>query len=242
MIEISRYVAVSGQVSLQRRLDTIANNVANSSTTGYRVENVDFETVLSQTPQASVAFAAPADPNYSFATGPIKQTGNPLDIAVHGKAFLAIATDAGQVYTRDGRMQLTAEGVLQTVTGHSVLDVGGAPIRIDPNAGPIVISANGAIRQGNNLVGEIGLFEKPENAKIGRYGTSGFISDQPWQLAVDRTANRIIQGHLEGSNGNPVLDMTHLIEVTRSFQAISNTIDEAHRTMNDAIRTLAGSR
>src|SRR6478735_370031 len=100
------YVALSAQMALQKRLDTIANNVANSGTAGYRAEEVKFETFLSQAGSNPIAFASAGDSYISRQAGELVQTENPLDVAVRGDAWLSIQTPSGPVYTRDGRMRM----------------------------------------------------------------------------------------------------------------------------------------
>lgn len=240
-MEQAFYVSLSGQLALQRRMDTIANNVANGTTTGFRAEHVSFETVLSNADRQPVAFVAPSNAHFLQQSGSLQETGNPLDVAIQGNAFFAIATPAGFAYTRDGRMKITPEGDLQSITGFPILDIGGAPIQLNPVGGPIEVRPDGTIRQDGQNRGALGLFELPPNAKLTRYGTSGFTADIAALPAVDTTETRLHQGYLEGSNVNPMLEMVRLIEVTRTFQAISNSVETTDRTLSDAIRTLAGS-
>ena len=140
------YVALSGQVALERRLAAIANNVANVNTAGFRAEEVKFDSVLAAAgSNGSVAFASPGDSFISRKTGPVSRTGNPLDVAVQGDAWLAISTPDGTAYTRDGRLHMSAAGDLQSVEGYSVLDPGGSPLLIDPTAGDVRIGDDGTI-------------------------------------------------------------------------------------------------
>ena len=129
------YISLSGQLALQRRLDTIANNVANSSTAGFRAENVTFDSVISNASSAPVAYAGTPEGSFALNSGAITSTSNPLDVAVRGDAFLAVSTSAGTVYTRDGRMRLSTAGDLETISGQPFLDAGGAPIQINPGNG-----------------------------------------------------------------------------------------------------------
>ncbi len=114
-MESSLYVSLSGQLALQRRLDTIANNVANSTTAGFRAENVTFESVISQTQRTQVAYSSAGDHTFSQRSGPIVHTNNPLDVAVHGNAYLSVNGTNGPVYTRDGRMRVSAQGALENM-------------------------------------------------------------------------------------------------------------------------------
>ncbi len=238
-MEPSIYVALSGQVALQRRLDTIANNVANSVTAGFRAENVSFESVLSQ---GAVAYASPGISTFSLRPGQITKTDNPLDVALQGNAFLAIATPSGTVYTRDGRMQISATGDLETIEGHRVLDPGGAAIQIDTARGPVQIGQNGAISQNGDRVGAVGLFRLSSDARLMRGPGAGLISERAAEPVVDFTGTGVMQGFVESANVNSVLEMTRLISISRAFEATSASLDQSDRRLSDAIRTLAGGR
>lgn len=235
------YVALSGQIALQRRLETIASNVANSSTAGFRAEQVKFESVLSQVPLEPVAFASSGATYLSRSPGELVRTDNPLDVAVEGDAWLAIQTPAGQVYTRDGRMRMNDAGDLLTLTGYPVLDVGGAPILLDPNGGPPQIARDGTITQNGMQVGAIGLFQIDEQAALTRYDTSGVIPDRPAEPMLDFVRAGIRQGYIERANVNPVLEMTRLIMVSRAFDSVTNAINEADSSLQEALRTLGAT-
>src|SRR5579883_1796579 len=118
------YVALSGQVALKKRLDTIANNVANMSTAGFRADEVKFETVLSQAGNRPVAFSSSGTDYISRKPGTLTKTDNPLDIAVQGNGWLAVRTPDGVSYTRDGRMRMLENGILQNLDGYPILDAG----------------------------------------------------------------------------------------------------------------------
>lgn len=241
-MQSSMYVALSGQMALQKRMDTIAHNVANASTTGFRAENVTFRSIASKSARASIDYSAMGKESFSTNTGAFVQTGNPLDIAMRGDAFLAIATPAGVVYTRDGRMRISAAGDLETLTGNPVLDAGGAPLQISPAKGPIDIAANGVISQNGKNVGTIGLFTFSPDNKLHRSAGAGLIPDRPAEPVADYTKDGVVQGVLENANVNPILEMTRLIAVSRAFEQISASIDKADTTLNDAIRTLGSGR
>src|SRR4051812_38276651 len=159
------YVSLSAQVALERRLETIANNMANMKTAAFRADAVKFDTALSRAASQSVAFATSGQNFISRKPGAATHTGNGLDVAVVGNAWIGFAGPSGTVYTRDGRMQISSNGELQTVNGFPVLDAGGTPIITDPGAGPLTITRNGTITQGTNQVGVLGLFDIPADAK-----------------------------------------------------------------------------
>ena len=238
-MEAGLYVLVSGQLALQRRLDTIANNVANSATSGFRAENVTFESVLSR---QAIAYANQGGTTFSMAAGGLAQTDNPLDIAIQGEAFFAISTPAGTVYTRDGRMSISPTGDLQTLEGHPILDPSGSPLQVNPGLGPVSIAPNGVISQNGRAAGSIGLFMLPAGTQLHRGNGAGLTTDVPAQPVIDFTETNIKQGYTENANVNPVQEMTRLIAVTRAFEALSSSLDQSDRKLDEAIRGLGGGR
>lgn len=237
----SLYVSLSGQIALQKRLDTIAHNVANTNTTGFRSEDVHFETILSEASREPTAYASAGETYLSRKHGSALETGNPLDVAIKGEAFLAIDTPSGQVYTRDGRMKMSDTGELRTLEDHPVLDAGGAPIQLDPNGGSIKIAPDGTILQSDRQVGALGLFTISNTAKLTRYENSGVIPDVPAEPALDFSRNGVAQGFIEQSNVNPVLEITQLITVQRSFEAMTSAMSQTDDRQRDSIRTLGPS-
>jgi flagellar basal-body rod protein FlgF len=235
---VSMDVALSGQLALARRLDTIAHNVANATSAGFRAEAVRFETVLSNRTDRTSHFVSPGETIVSRRQGPLVATGNLLDVAIDGDGWMAIETPAGMGYTRDGRMQVAADGALMTVTGFAVLDAGGAPIQIDPSAGAIAIARDGMISQNNKQLGAIGLFGLAEDARLQRIEGSAVVSDRPGEAVLDFVANGVVQGYMENSNVNAVSEMVHLIEVSRAFEGLTRSITMREATLQNAIRTI----
>jgi flagellar basal-body rod protein FlgF len=232
------YVGLSAQVALEKRLQTIANNVANVNTAAFRTDVVKFETVLSKAGASPVAFSSPGDNIISREAGNISETGNPLDVAVVGQGWLAFAGPNGTVYTRDGRLQIAPNGDLQTVTGFPVIDSGGAQIIVDPSGGPLAIARNGAITQDKNEIGTIGLFNIPADADLQRYGNSGVIPDRPATAVADFTRDGFRQNYVEGSGANPMQELTRLIAASRAFDGTNSLVEGTESTLQDAIRTL----
>ena len=235
------YVSLSAQISLQRRLETIAANVANANTPGYRVDGVTFATELAKAGESKVSFVAEGDGFISRKTGATVPTGNPLDVAVQGDGWLAVQSNGQTVYTRDGRMTMTETGGLVSVTGNPILDASGAPIQLDPSGGPPAIAKDGMITQGGRQFGALGLYSLPPDAKLTRAGNSGFTTDKPAQPVLDFGVNGVVQGAVENANVDPVTEMTRMITVTRTFDGITNGVAQTESSLQDAIKTLGGA-
>ena len=235
------YVALSAQVALEKRLTTIADNVANMSTVGYRATEVKFEDVVTGVGQNAIAFASPGDTYLSQKAGGFRETLSPFDFAIQGDAWFGIDTPAGTVMTRDGRFTMTDTGQLVTHEGYAVLDAGGAPIQLDPQNGSPAVGRDGIIRQDGQLVGSIGLFNFNPGPNFNRFGNSGIIPDGEPDPVVDRIDVGVAQGFLEEANVNPVLEMTRLIMVQRSFENAAAMTRDTETTLDDAVKTLGSN-
>ena len=238
-MSLVQYVGLSAQVALQKRLDAIAQNVANAGTAGYRAEEIKFETVLSKAlGHEPVAYASTGESFISREAGALIPTGNPLDLAIEGEAWIAMQTPAGTVYSRDGRMKILETGELVSLNDHPILDVGGAPILLDPVGGPPQFARDGMITQDGVEVGAVGLFAIDDRAHLSRYEGSGVIPDGAAEPVLDFTATGVVQGFVEGANVNPVLELTKLIMVTRSFESATSAVEQTDSAQREAIRAL----
>ncbi|MBI0002916.1 flagellar basal-body rod protein FlgF [Bartonella sp. M0177] len=243
MMQNPIYVGVSGQISLERRMETIARNMANVNTTGFRSEEMKFESLVSPVARdnnQNVNFSSAGKTYISTNRGPVTQTGNPLDVAVNGDSYFSLQTPNGQVYTRDGRMVMTQEGGLVSVQGYPFLDNGGAPIQIDPANGSPRIAADGAIYQNNLQVAAIGLYQFQPDSKL-HYGPNASVIPDKAPIPVQGdAANGVVQGFLENSNVNGVVEMTRLIEVSRAFERVEAMMRQQEERSSQAIQTLGG--
>ena len=237
-MQTSLPVALSAQLAMEKRLDTIADNIANSRTAGFRATEVKFESYLSAAGKEPVAFASEGKTYISTRAGELNQTGNPLDVAVNGDAFFAVQGPKGPIYTRDGRMTMTDNGDLLSLAGNPILDVGGAPLQVNPAGGTLTIARDGMISQGGAQVGALGLFEMPAGADLSRAGNSGVVPDKPAVPLVDFGDVSVMQGFSEGSNVNPILEITRLIEVQRAFESASTFTEASEQSLNKAVSML----
>jgi flagellar basal-body rod protein FlgF len=235
------YVAVAAQVALERRLETIADNIANMNTVGYRAAGVAFETEVIKAGDASINYVSPGSDYLSRRIGGLVKTDNSLDFAIQGDGWFGIKTPAGVAYTRDGRARVDESGALRTLNGDPILDAGGAPILVDAAGGPLVVSADGMISQNSRQVGAIGLFAIDAAANLRRAENSGVIPDKPAKPILEFARDGVVQGAVEGSDVDPVKEMTRLIEVTRAFDGVAAEAAQSEGSMQDAIKTLGST-
>ncbi len=234
-------VGLSAQQVLQKRMDTTANNLANMTTAGFKVEHLVTRD-LSEKPASStdnpteISFADAWMLQRDFSAGPVERTGNPLDFAIDGEGFFAIQTPGGEAYTRDGRFQLDEQGRLVTRDGDVVLGDGG-PITINPLGGPVSVSREGSITQDEGVLGTLRVsnFATPE--ALEKVGSNLWrATDEPAQAATNA---RVVSGFVEGSNVNAVLELTEMIEISRAYTSVAKMLAQSDELRGTSIDKLA---
>ena len=245
-------VGLSRQVSLSRELDVVANNIANINTSGFKGSGALFEEYLAPTARTADLSAGSRRVSYvrdratwmDLSQGPIEKTGNPLDLAIDGKGYLAVQTPRGERYTRNGALQVNAAGELVTAEGHIVLGENG-PILMQPKDRDITVSPDGTIsaREGNvaNLEarrGRLRLVRFDQPTKLRKDGGSTFTAPEGVVPQAD-TASRVVQGAIEKSNVKAVAEMSRLIEVTRSYTNVASMLNQQGDLTRTAIEKLA---
>jgi flagellar basal-body rod protein FlgF len=233
------YTALTRQSGLLREMQSLANNVANASTTGFRAEGILFaEHVKALGPGAPSLSMATADVRNTLMTqGTLAQTGGTFDLAIEGDGFFLVETPGGPRLTRAGAFGPDANGTLVTPDGYAVLDAGGAPVFVPQGLGPVGIGADGIISAGGQPVGQIGLVLLIDPTQMVREGSVMFDAQGGFEQAPE---GRMLQGFLEGSNVNPILEISRMIEVQRAYelgQSFLDKEDERIRSVIQAIRT-----
>ncbi|SMX26132.1 Flagellar basal-body rod protein FlgG [Pelagimonas phthalicica] len=230
-METAGYTALSRQTGLMREMQVIANNIANANTTGFRQEGVIFsEYVTDGDGLSGVAMAAARVRNTSFVQGTLEQTGGTFDVAIEGDGFFLIQAPGGQRLTRAGAFSPSAEGTLVTPDGHQVLDAGGAPIFVPPNSDDLAIAGDGTISSDGRAIGQIGVVQPLEPRQMVREGGVMFRADEGFE-PVDNP--RVLQGFVEASNVDPILQVARMVEVQRAYelgQSFMEREDERVRT------------
>src|SRR4051812_12494178 len=217
-MENTLLVGLSRQVTLERQMDVVANNVANINTNGFKADRSLFEEYLRSPAHEDnfvradrrVSFVQDRATFHDFAAGPSEQTKNPLDVAIDGNAFLVVQTAGGERYTRDGGLQINNQGQLVTASGDQVLGTSG-PIVLQPGDKDIFIGDDGGItvREGASNAdsprGKLRLVSFAQAQSLLKEG-GNLYSGEGAQPAINP---RVHQGYLEKSNVNSVLEMSH---------------------------------
>lgn len=236
------YLSMSGAKASMQRQEVLTNNLANASTSGFRAELAAFRAVPVRGDGATTrAYALETTTGYDDKSGPVTPTGNPLDVAVQGKAWLAVQSlDGTEAYTRGGALQVNAEGLIVTAAGLPVNGDGG-PITVPAGATP-EIAADGTItaKVGNQRPQAIGRLKlvTPE-APLSR-GADGLFRAPDGDLPADATA-RVQSGALEGSNVSPVETMVAMIAAARQFEQQMKMLQGAEQREQAASKLLGPS-
>ena len=234
------YLASSGAMLNQQRLEVLSNNLANISTTGFKRQTTAFQIVDSPEDlrQAMASFSLSPDrptmpiwqrmeTRIDFSQGRLRKTGNPLDFALSGKGLFCVQAPDGVRYTRKGNFMLNEDKELLTPEGYAVLGEGG-PVKLDGNRFSVDVEGN--ITVDGVASGKLRIVELASDRNIKRVGGNLF---NPANEAVDlenMAEVQVKQGYLESSNVDAVKTMVEMIDTLRSYEAYQKTI----RTLNDA--------
>jgi flagellar basal-body rod protein FlgF len=249
-MENTLLIGLSRQMTLERQLDVVANNVANVNTTGFKAERMLFEEYLNsgahednfQRPDRRVSYVQDRGTFHDLKQGALEPSKNPLDIAISGDGFLVVQTAGGERYTRDGNLHLNDKGQLVTGSGDAVLGTSG-PIVFQQTDHDITIAVDGTVSvlEGTNTTdstrGKLRVVNFADAQKLLKQGGNLFSADGA--AAIPDTKSTIEHGYIEKSNVNAVAEMGRMMEVTRSYQQIANLLQQQSDLHKNAIDKLA---
>jgi len=241
-MEASTYIALSRQSGLRRQLDIVANNLANMNTSGFKGEKMMFVEHLVRSkgghkPLAEkISYVRDIATLRDFSEGPLEKTGNPLDLGITGEGFFTIQTDRGDRYTRNGHFQLDEGGQLVTTAGDPVLADGGNPVFFAPGDTKIAIARDGTISTQNGELGKLAIV-KFENEQQLRPGAGGLFATNTAAQAVENP--NVQQGMLEGANVQPIVEMSRMIQVHRTYDGVKSFIEREDERVRKMVRDIA---
>ncbi|MDO6727931.1 MAG: flagellar hook-basal body complex protein [Cognatishimia sp.] len=239
----TNYVSLSLATALERSLDLAAHNMANASTAGFKTSHPLLEAVdpkNSGDKTQAVNYVKDNGIYVDTSQGAMVPTGNPLDVAVNGSAWLGYETPGGDVaYGRDGRLTIDNEGRLTTVSGSPVVDISGSPITVPQEAGQsVTIAIDGTITdQDGGQIGRIGLFEIGDPSSMNALGNGLFLPPAGANPEQTETST-ISQGYVEQSNVKPVVEMIHLMDIQRAYERAVKLMDDENNLTKQAIQRL----
>ncbi|MAN67815.1 flagellar hook-basal body complex protein [Hyphomonas sp.] len=229
------YASLTRQDGLLREMQVIANNMANSSTTGFKSNHAIFAEHIAATgdESGSLSMGSLAGHNFDLSQGAMKHTGGQFDLAIHGEGFFVLDTPAGERLTRAGAFQLSADGNLIDAFGHQVQGAGGGAIAIPQEVTRISIAPDGTISSGEEILGQVAVVVA--DGEINQEGGTMFAAPGGYQQ-VEEPA--VVQGTLEQSNVSSILEVSRLIEVQRAYEAGQSLIEKEDERINQLIKTM----
>lgn len=245
-MDTTGYVALSRMVALQRQTDMTAHNVANANTPGFKASRMLFSDYLvnqrrvdQQAAARTVQFVQDRGTHRQMATGALQTTGNALDVALAEEGFLVFDTARGERYSRNGRLTLDADGQLVGPDGFPVQSAEGVPVVIPQDQGRISIATDGTISTEEGEIGRLRVvrFEDPQALRA--EGVNLYAADDP-PVPVETPV--VMQGVVEESNVQPVVELTMLMAQMREFQFASQFVEREGERQAQAIERLTRRR
>jgi flagellar basal-body rod protein FlgF len=240
-MDITTALAASRLIAQQRAMDITANNIANANTPGYRTERVVFSDYIDkQTGTKSPPGIKSISYTHDRATyrepqpGSVTHTGNTYDLALTSDGYFTVNTKNGPRLTRDGRFGPMPDGTLADASGNAVLDTNGKPLQIPATDTRITIASDGSVSTESGQIGKIGVVQT-DPMKLQAEGATHFIAGAP---TTPVAAPGIVQGAMEGSNVQPVLEVTRMLDNERQFQFVTQLVQAEGDRQQNAIEKL----
>jgi flagellar basal-body rod protein FlgF len=225
------------------RLGVLANNLANAGAVGFKTDYLEFSQLLTSPraagPVSPTGSAAPLTSlptlatQVDFSPGSVRETGNPLDLALEGDGFFVIQTQDGLRLTRAGTFTRTEAGLMATLDGAPVVDDHREPIRL-PGSGLITVTPSGDVMVDNSSVGHMLIVNPANRGRLTRESGVRFVPVTDADLAPSSSA-QVRQGALEMSNVNPVLTLVEMIEALRVYEAAQRAARGVDETLGRAV-------
>ncbi|MGG7645251.1 flagellar hook-basal body complex protein [Rhodovulum sp. YNF3179] len=236
-MDTTGYTTLTRQSGLMHEMRALANNIANLGTTGFRAESVIFtEHVRALGESAgSLSMATAAAHATAAGQGALTRTGGAFDLAIEGPGFFQLETPAGPRLTRAGAFLPNAAGELSTPDGYRLLDAGGAPIFVPPDAAAVTIAADGTLSADGRPLAQIGLVQPESPVDLRREDGVRFRAKGPLAPVESPV---IQQGFLEQSNVDPVIETARMIEVQRGYELGQAFLEREDERIRNVLRTL----
>lgn len=236
-------VGLSQQMAANRAMEVIANNLANLGTPAFKRESVQFEQYVVPLPATeaegggtvNVSFVLDRGLLRDLTTGRFEETGSLLDMSIDGKGYFVVQTPQGERYTRNGHFRLDEQGQVVTEEGYIVQSDGGA-ITLQPQDGELRVGPDGSLSTDLQLLGKLRIVSFDNERALKKAGAS--IYDASGTPPVAATAPRVRQGMIEKSNVEPVLEITHMIDVMRAYQASADLTKSSEDLLKQAIEKI----
>lgn len=234
--------AASGMRSRIESLDLLANNISNASTAGYKSDR-EFYGLYTSAEADTQATLPNIEHNWTdFSQGMVKDTGNPLDVALSGRGFLTADSPAGPLYTRNGSLRLSKTGVLETAEGYALranTSTGHIQAQLGAGAGSLKIGKDGAVTQDGQALGNLTLADWTKPEALEKQGNTYFRLMDPTLKPSDGSGVEVLQGKLENSNSGPAEAAVQLVGVLRQFEMLQKAVGMAAEMNKKAVEEVA---
>ncbi|MBV6632174.1 MAG: flagellar hook basal-body protein [Alphaproteobacteria bacterium] len=247
-MENTIYIALSNQVATQRRMNILANNLANLNTPGFKADRPLFLEFVEKLDgqefrdinQRRMSLVSDYGTFTDFEQGTMNQTGGPLDMAVKGPGFFAVDIGGGALaYTRNGSFQLDLDGRIVTGAGNPVMDVNNNELVVPDGDVEVVVANDGTISTENGVIGQVKIAQFENEQFMDPLGNGLRTTDQP---ELENDGSEVLQGMIEGSNVNAITGITSLIEVSQAYSRSNRMGQQEHERIGRAIRKLSGTQ
>ena len=239
------YIGLSRQAALWRQLEVVANNMANANTPAFKGEQMMFREYLVPTRSSEramggkLSFVQDVGVLRDVREGPLTKTDNPLDIAIHGDGYFQIETEAGMRFGRNGHFRLDQTGMLVNSQGFAVMNDSNQPVIFAPNETRIEIGEDGSITTENGRVAKLKVVKFANDQEMRSAGDGLFETTQDPET-VERP--NVVQGMMEESNVQPVVEMTRMTSILREYEGVQKMLDAEHDRQLKAIQLLSGAK
>lgn len=234
-MDAAGYTTLTRQSGLMHEMQVVANNIANISTTGFRREGVIFEEFVAGVENGpSLSMANGNARVVDLSQAGLNQTNGIFDFAIQGEGFFQIETPDGERLTRAGSFTPSANGELVTHDGYRLLDQGGAPVFVPPDARNVAVAQDGTVSADGAPIARIGLWQPTDPLSLQHQSGTLFSANgvEPAEGGI------VLQGYLEDSNVNPVMEIARMIEVQRAYELGQSFMDQEDKRMRGVIETL----
>jgi flagellar basal-body rod protein FlgF len=234
-------LAAAGMQSRMQSLDLVANNLANSSTSGYKTDG-EFYTLFTSEAAGENESGPSAVPMIQrqwtdFAPGLLESTNNPLDFGLAGKGFFVVQGPSGPLYTRNGNFRFSTSGGLVTGEGYPLLQQNGQPFHANTTQ-PVDVSKDGEISQNGSSLGRIKIADFKNTSELTKFGAN-YFSNTTGQQPTDAIAAQIFQGKIEASNVSASHGAVRLVGLSRQFEMMQKAITLSNDMGKKAIEEVA---
>ena len=231
------YITLTRMSGLRREMQVVANNIANASTAGFRREGMIFSeyVVRADRHEPSLPMALGNTRQTFQMQGALSQTNGAFDMAIEGEGFFQLETPLGLRLTRAGIFTPNDAGELVNMDGHRLLDAGGAAIFVPPDARNVEMARDGTLSAQGQPFAQVGLVRPVDPVTISRTAGTLFTVDGPVEPIEAPT---LLQGFIEESNVDPILELTRMIEVQRAYERGQSLLDREDERIKSVIQTL----